>query len=111
MPSFIFGGSSGGDLLISGNPWSGQIRPQAGIQLKLGSTSPGNIYVGLSGGVTVSSGGFFQSGGGLMDGMEITPGQSYWIPRVATGLSGNISIYVNGEGACSGVSRIYYEVY
>lgn len=111
MPSFLFGGRSGGDLLISGFPWSGRLVPQGGIQIELDSRASGSIYVSLSGGCTIRSGGFFQSGGGMRDGMELTAGKSYWIPRIGTGLSGQISVYVAGDDACSGQARIFYEVF
>lgn len=111
MPSFIFGGSSGGELIISGNPWSGQIRPQGGIQLKLAANSPGSLYVGFSGGITIASGGLFRSGGGLLDGMGMTPGGAYWIPRIATGPSGFVNVYVQGEPITSGQSRLFYEIF
>jgi hypothetical protein len=120
MPSTLLGNPylSGGQLIVSGNPWSGQIRPVGGIQLFLATNSSGNAYITLSGGVrpasggpTINSGGFFLSGGGLMDGMPLGPGASYFIPRIGTGPSGVINIYANCDQACSGQARLYYEVF
>lgn len=120
MPSTLLGNPylSGGQLIISGNPWSGQIRPVGGVQLLLHPNSSGNAYITMSGGVrptsggpTVNSGGFFLSGRGLMDGMLMSPGASYFIPRIGTGLSGFITVYANCDQAASGQARLYYEVF
>lgn len=110
MPSILLGNQSGGQILVSGNPWSGSIRPQGGVQLRLARNASGNAYIGLSGGVTISSGGFLQSGGGLLDGMIMGPGDSYFIPRIGTGVSGAFSIYAAGDAAVSGQGRLYWEV-
>jgi len=112
MPSVLIGSplASGAQIIVSGFPWSGQpATPQGGIQLRLSPTSSGNIYIGLSGNITMTSGGMFLSGGGLADGMILAPGDPYWIPRIATGLSGNITIYARHDVACSGQARLFYE--
>ena len=113
MPSYLIGNASGGELVISGNPWSGQNAqfPVGGIQIELDREASGSIYVGLSGIVTVKSGGFFLSGGGLLDGMQVKPGGSYFIPRLGTGLSGFISVRIASDPAVSGQGRAYWEVY
>jgi hypothetical protein len=113
MPSVIVGNPalSGAQIVVSGFPWSGQIRPVGGVQLRWSSTASGNCFIGLSGGTTVTSGGMFLSGGGLLDGMLLTPGDGYWVPRIGTGLSGNLTIYAQCEPAASGQGRLFYEVY
>ena len=112
MPSFLMSNRSGGDLLLSGNPWSGQLRPQGGIQVRWDKNASGNAFVGLSGGMTVQSGGFFLSGSsGMLDGMQLAPGDTYWIPHIATGASGLFSVYITCEVAASGQGRVYYEVF
>lgn len=109
----MLGNRSGGDPLISGNPWSGFNAqfPLGGIQLGLDKDASGSVYVALSGGVTIKSGGFFLSGGGLMDGVQVKPGGSYFIPRSATGPSGSITIFVACDPAASGQARLYYDPY
>ncbi len=113
MPSYLVGFRSGGELLISGNPWSGNNAqfPVGGVQLELDREASGSIYVAMSGGVTVKSGSFFLSGGGLMDGVQIKPGGSYFIPRIGTGLSGNLTIYIGADPAVSGQGRVYYDIF
>ena len=116
MPSFIIGNRSGGDPVVSGNPWSGQVGiagqfPTGGVQLGLDKDASGCAYVALSGGVTVRSGGFFLSGGGLLDGVQVHPGGAYFIPRIATGPSGFINIFVACDAAASGQARLFYDVY
>lgn len=118
MPSILLGtpALSGGMILVSGFPWSGKaMDPVGGIQLRLHPNASGNVYVALSGGpnlsggITLNSGGLFMSGGGLNDGMILAPGDAYFIPRIATGLSGNLTIYIRHDAACSGQARLYYE--
>lgn len=114
MPSMQIGLVSGGQIIISGNPWSGHISPQGLITFRWQRAASGNVYVGFSGGLTVNSGGFATSGGfahsGLLDGMEIGPGDVYSTPRIATGLSGNFSVYATPDAGASG-NRMYYEVF
>ena len=115
MPSVLVGNQSGGQPIVSGNPWSGQNPvPQGGIQLRWDGTASGYLYVGLSGNLTVASGGLYQSGSawsGMLDGMQLSPGDTYWIPRIATGISGNINIFVTADAAASGQGRLYWEAY
>jgi len=111
MPSYLIGNRSGGDLLVSGNPWSGQIRPQGGVQLRLDKNASGTAYVAFSGGMTVTSGSVWLSGGGLMDGSPLYPGDALFVPRIATGASGSFSLYVMADAAASGQARLYYDVY
>ena len=114
MPSFVIGCRSGGDQVLSGCSWSGQLaKPQGGIRLKVerSTTFSGNIYIGLSGGVTITSGLHFLSGTGNMDGYPIGPGDELFIPRSATGLSGTINVFATTLATGSGIARLYYEVY
>lgn len=122
MPSVLIDNSqSGGMPLISGNPFSGrQYAPQSELIIKASRTNSGSIYVALSGGVTVLSGGFALSGGGQRDGMEIGPGGSYSIPRLAFdkgsasgsfAVSGGFGIYVACDPAASGQARVFWEAF
>ncbi len=73
MPSALLGFLSGGNNLLSGNYFSGQgvPHPVGGVQLRADKSNSGSIYVTLSGGVTITSGGLTASGfpntSGLMD--------------------------------------------
>lgn len=114
MPSVLIGNplASGPQILISGCFWSGrQAVPQGGIQLRLSPDASGNVYVGLSGGTTMMSGGMFLSGGGRLDGMIMAPGDPYFIPRAAFGVSGTINVYVRHDAAASGQGRMFYEIF
>ena len=114
MPSFVVGNplASGPQIIVSGNPWSGFFaKPIGGIQLRADRNNSGVLWVGLSGDLTVTSGGMFLSGGGFSDGMPMYPGDPYFIPRIADGLSGNYSVYVRHDAACSGQGRLYYEIF
>jgi hypothetical protein len=112
MPSVLLGFVSGGTLLISGNPYSGLRRSPVGcIRLKVDLVASGPAYIGLSGGVTVLSGGFALSGGGSMDGTPVYPGEEYTIPALAIPTSGTFNLYAGTELAASGRCRVYYEVY
>jgi hypothetical protein len=105
-------------LLISGLATSGYLlKPQSFLQIKAAKANSGNIYVALSGGVTVISGTYPLSGGaGLLDGMELCPGDAYAIPatcfpyHVGT-ISGQPSIYVMSDLPSSGFSRVFYEIF
>ena len=107
MPSCLPGFVSGGALLVSGNPWSGTRLPVGGIQLKSASTSSGSVYVGYSGGITMLSGGALSSGG-LLDGMELRPGEGYFVPKLA--VSGVMNVFVAVPPAVSGQCRVFWEV-
>jgi hypothetical protein len=120
MPSVLIDNNqSGGMPLISGNPWSGRApQPQSALVIKAARSNSGNVYVGFSGGVTVLSGGYPLSGGGMRDGMPIGPGGVYQIPRsvfTAGGTSGvyansgGFGIYVAEDAQCSGQGRVYWE--
>lgn len=91
MPSSIVGDISGGALLLSGGVYSGsaQIYKAGGLQLKLAAGAPGIVYAGLpnlSGNYpsTISGGALASGLSGYLytDGMEMSPGGSYFIPRV-----------------------------
>lgn len=114
MASTILGNplASGAQLLVSGCYWSGSNPiPTGGVQLYLDETASGNAYVAFSGNMTFLSGGMFLSGGGLDDGMKLRPGTGYFIPRLATGNSGQLAMYVRHDPACSGQARLWFQVF
>ena len=127
MPSILLTAHttvSGGYNLISGTAfWSGKPwPPTGGVQLKLSSQASGNAYVGLSGGVTIGSGGLAALSGaylsGFLDGMELGPGQALFIPRIALGSSGGLigasggpGIFVACDPTCSGQARLFWEAF
>lgn len=108
MPSTIVGFMSGGQPLVSGNFFSGRPGP-AVVRLTAWPSNSGSVYVGLSGGMTITSGGFFLSGGGLLDGMPLKPGDTYSVPRPLLGASGSTRIYLACDAECSGQARVYWE--
>ena len=123
MPSTLVGGQSGGVLLVSGNVYSGSILDigtgypggqgrVGGCQLKLASSASGSVYVGLPGlsgaAVTIGSGGFLSSGG-LADGIPLSPGQDYFVPRSRL-VSGVETIQLIPEAAASGQARLFWEL-
>lgn len=124
MPSILLGQpyASGATQVISGNFWSGRkAEPVGGVQL-FWVSSGGNAYIALSGGGPPLSGGFMTinsgtlqlSGGnasGMLDGFPMAPGAGYFIPKLACGLSGNLSIFALCDQAASGTGRLYFEVY
>ena len=117
MPSVLVGLVSGGQRILSGfgGLWSGKaLQPVGGVQLRWDRNASGNIYIALSGPMTVNSGGYSVSGGsahsGLLDGMQIGPGGTYFVPRLGTGLSGFLDVFGAPEAAASG-NRLYFEVF
>lgn len=113
MPSAVVSNASGAPFpLISGNFWSGNnaFHPYGGVQLKTAPYNSGNVYIGLSGGVTIASGGFMLSGVNTTDGMIMGPGDSYFVPKLAMQNSGIFNIYAGCDAACSGQGRVFYEV-
>lgn len=118
MPSCQLFTQSGGISLISGNPFSGLANlagqspyPAAGMGLKLSKSGAGPVYIGLtpfdqlsgftSGtNVTQTSGGSLSSGG-IMDGVELVPGECMFVPksRLPSGLQ---SIRIAVPAASSG---------
>lgn len=114
MPSIILGQplASGPQIIVSGNPWSGQQAqfPVGGIQFRWVS-SGGNAYIGMSGGMTITSGGMMQSGGGLLDGMPMAPGDAYFIPRLGLKTSGAYTVYGMCDVAASGAGRLFFEIF
>ncbi len=127
MPSVLLGNplASGATTVIAGNPYSGELRPQGGIQLRWIS-SGGNCYIAFSGGgpplsgavMTINSGGLSLSGGcasGMLDGMPMAPGDVYWIPAIAitkTGpTSGQFNLFALADQAASGIGRLFFEVF
>ena len=113
MPSCLVGHVSGGQLLISGNPWSGRILPVGGIQFATPANGGVNIYIGLSGNMTVNSGVGYASGisSGFMDGMIMRPASTYFIPKICFAASGSFNVYAMSETAAnSGTPRVFWEV-
>ncbi len=116
MPSVIVTGQSGGMLVISGNFFSGRNWPVGGIQFRNDKSTSGNIYIAMSGNVTVTSGSYPLSGGiysGGLDGFPLAPGDAYFIPMQGIQNkgpnSGNVSIYAALDAAASGFNRLYFE--
>lgn len=111
MPSVIIGPISGNpNQIISGNVWSGQGFPApTGIRIRLHQESSGNVYIGFSGNMTVNSGGFVWSGGGLTDGFMLRPGEERFIPRGRLHTSGNVNLWANCDAGASGRARLYWE--
>lgn len=116
MPSVLLGNpsASGAQLVCSGAFYSGfHASPVGGIQLKLSKYASGMAYIGLSGGMTVTSGALLLSGGcssGLLDGMELAPGDAYFIPKSAIPQSGVFNIWAMCDGTASGQARLFFEV-
>ncbi|RJQ26423.1 hypothetical protein C4577_03665 [Candidatus Parcubacteria bacterium] len=114
MPSAILISQSGGVGLISGNIFSGTPWPLGGVQLQYNASGPGPIYVGLpspisaTGAVTIKSGGGLSSGG-LADGVEIYPGQPYFVSKARL-VSGIETIRVGVPAASSG-ARVDWEYF
>ena len=108
MASQLLEFTSGGQRLISGNPWSGR-QPPTLIEIRAAGTNSGSVYVGLSGGFTINSGRFGLSGASLMDGTPIAPGGLYTVPRSILHGSGTYNIFVNPDANCSGQARLYFE--
>ena len=113
------GNRSGGQPIISGFPWGSGPNlkvhfPRTGVQLRWSANASGYCYIGLSGGMTVNSGGVLQSGTdwvGVRDGMQLVPGDAYFVPRIGTGRSGLLEIFATCDAAASGQGRLYFEIY
>lgn len=85
MPSLMLFPQSGGIGIVSGAIYSGQPLPVGGIQFKLAKAAPGLVYIGLpnlSGAVATGASGGSLSSGGLADGMEVNPGDAYFVPKI-----------------------------
>jgi hypothetical protein len=109
MPSCQLFVQSGGIALVSGDIFSGN-PIVGGVQLKLAAGAPSLFYVGLpnlSGTVSTSVSGGILSSGGLADGMEISPGDTYFIPKTRL-VSGIESIRLIVPTAASG-GRLFWE--
>lgn len=115
MPSTIVGNISGGALLVSGDVYSGFAGMLVGsLQLKLAASAPGIVYCGLpnlSGNYpSINSGGALGSGlSGYVftDGMEMSPGDSYNIPkhRLISGIQTPRFVMVAGSSG----GRVFWE--
>jgi hypothetical protein len=105
MPGAIVTNASGGQNLLSGNYWSGQgwPVPVGGVQVVPGPSNSGNLWIGMSGGVTVNS-------GGPMDGVPVKPGQAWFVPRVHLFQgSGSPQLWVACEPSTSGFNSVFFE--
>ena len=115
MPSLLLSAASGSPFpIVSGGFFSGDVYPSpyATMNLRLDRSASGSAYICLSGGCTINSGGFYQSGGGALDGYQLGPGQEMIIPRlVFLSVSGFVPIYAGCDAACSGQARLYYQNY
>ena len=114
MPSVLVDNAfSGGAPLFSGNPFSGTARPfgREEIWLKAASSNSGTVYVGFSGGFCANSGSYFLSGGGLLDGWPLAPGEEVKIPPVG-GISGVNRIFLRCDPAASGgFARVHWNLF
>ena len=125
MPSTLVMPQSGGSYLVSGDVFSGNNLPVGGFQLKLARAAPGPIYVGVrrnnqlpsyvefSGGLsgsfpTIASGGHLSSGG-MLDGIELAPGDAQFIQRIA--LPSGIQDIKYATPAASSGGRLFYDWY
>lgn len=111
MPSLLVGSFSGGVLIASGLVLSGGEFSWGGIQLRHSNSGIGPVYVGLpnlSGTVVTLNSGGGQSSGGLADGMELNPGDSYFVPKSRLFLSGVQAISFAAPATSSG-TRVYWE--
>jgi hypothetical protein len=117
--------------LVSGVLGSGLRQvPVGGCQIVADINNSGSIYISISGGnpasgiygtlvgsggPTITSGGSILSGRGQNDGMRLSPGASYFIPKIAmqTGpMSGSYTICVGADPTCSGpYARVYWEMF
>lgn len=113
MPSVILASVSGGQNILSGAyPLFQPPNPLGSILVKADVRNSGFIYMGFSGGVTVTSGTFVLSGitGGMLDGMQIAPGQAVTVQKCTwTQTSGTINIFMAPDAACSGHARVYWQ--
>ena len=114
MPSSVVGDISGGALLVSGNLYSGTFQFVGGLQIKMAIGAPGIVYCGLpnlSGNYpSIISGGALASGLSgyyLTDGMELSPGDEYFIPRtrLVSGMETPRFVMV----AASSGARVFWE--
>ena len=112
MPSTVLFNQSGGIGLVSGNIFSGGPQLVGGVQLKLAAAAPGLIYVGLpnlSGTVSTSVSGGSLSSGGLADGMELSPGDGYFVPKTRL-VSGIETVRLIVPATASG-GRLFWDVF
>jgi hypothetical protein len=98
-------------ILVSGAIFSGFSQGiVGGINFKLSASGAGPIFLStpnFSGALpTMNSGGTLSSGG-LADGMELSPGQTYFIPKLRL-VSGVQSVRVDTPAASSG-SRLFWD--
>ena len=117
MPGIRLNNQSGGQLAISGAWYSGNgSEPIGSILFRAAVYNSGAMYVGLSGGITINSGGLnlsgFANGSGLMDAVPVYPGDCYQLPRLATlRYSGNFNVYIATDPAVSGQGYAFWEIF
>lgn len=112
MGSAVLTNASGSPFpLISGNFFSGVAAPHpiGGVQMRADPSNSGFAYVYLSGGGTLTSGGFFLSGVNVTDGMILAPGDSYFVPKACLTLSGTVNIFVRTDATGSGRDKAWFE--
>lgn len=116
MPSAIIGNpsASGPQILISGNPFSGwgPRIPMGYVKFKLDNNASGNVYIGFSGNMTMTSGGMFLSGAGANDGFALARGDIVDVPKsVVSPISGQFNVFAWADVACSGQARLYWSIF
>lgn len=107
MPSFLVGAQSGGVQLTSGNPFSGAIPQPSSVFLRVSKVVSGLVYLGYSGGLTITSGTVFSSGG-LLDGIEMANGDERSVALPPGGLE---CLYFTTVAGISGTVRIFWDRY
>jgi hypothetical protein len=109
MPSSIIGAQSGGVPLVSGF-WQQNAVGAGGVFVANSSSSSGSVFFGLSGGVTLSSGGALASGG-MLDGCELRVGTSVILPPawLRSGNNDPFSLVFSVPAAISGQARVFWE--
>ncbi len=64
--------------------------------------------------MTITSGAMALSGGclsGMLDGMPMAPGDTYFIPKTAFATSGVYGVWAMCDVAASGIGRLYWEMF
>lgn len=107
MPSVILTNQSGGQNVLSG--WFSGRTALGSVVFKLHPNASGNVYIGLSGGVTIGSGNMSGTFSGALDGYLLTPGQTHTLGKASLGPSGLPQVFVATDAAASGQGRLFFE--
>jgi hypothetical protein len=120
MPSVIIGQplASGPQVIISGNYFSGssgRAYPVGGVFFKMPFDASGQVYIGLSGGMSLNSGTALPGGGmlsGQLDGIPLGKSESYTIPALVfkSQASGFAGVFARHDPAVSGITRLSFEI-